>query len=157
MGALYSCLHAFIHWRHTGAGIKNFIHLRHGSFSRTVQAPQCIRAKINHYLTRWLWNPNKCPTFFFQYNLSRSVKAFLFQAKCTLHQGGREMVDETIRKNDRCLQISSYRYANLFCLIDRNVLDTFERPKSRYCLFADWEESFKILSTPNWILLWIED
>ena len=52
MGAYYSCLHAFIHWhhtgaglknfihwRHTGAGLKNFIHLRHGSFGSSVHAP----------------------------------------------------------------------------------------------------------------------
>ena len=42
-GALYCRLHTFIHWCHTGAGLKKFIHLHHGS---SVQAPQCIRAKI---------------------------------------------------------------------------------------------------------------
>ena len=58
MGVLYSCLHAFIHWRHRGAGLKNFIHLCHGSSGSSMQAAQCIRAKIKHacsfYLTRWL-------------------------------------------------------------------------------------------------------
>ena len=61
-GALYSCLHAFIHWRHRGAGLKNFIHLCHGSFGSSMQVAQWIRAKIKHahsfFLTRWLWS--KC-------------------------------------------------------------------------------------------------
>ena len=45
-GALYCCLPAFIHWCHTGAGLKIFIHLCHGSFGSCVQALQCIGAKI---------------------------------------------------------------------------------------------------------------
>ena len=59
MGTLYSCLHAFIHWRHRWAGLKNFIHLHHGSFGSSMQAAQCIRVKIKHtrsfYLTIWHW------------------------------------------------------------------------------------------------------
>ena len=38
MGAPYSCLHAFIHWHHAGAGLKIFIHLRHGSLGSSVHA-----------------------------------------------------------------------------------------------------------------------
>ena len=62
MGAPYSCLHAFIHWHHAGAGLKFFIHLRHRAWAALCMpyiAPQCIRAKIKHahsfYLTIWLW------------------------------------------------------------------------------------------------------
>ena len=55
-GVLYSCLHAFIHWRHRGAGLKNFIH--HTSWqlwqlypSRTVHASKNKHARL-FYLTR---------------------------------------------------------------------------------------------------------
>ena len=44
-GAPYSCLHAYIHWRHAGAGLKNFIHLHYGSFGSSVNAQQC---KVKH-------------------------------------------------------------------------------------------------------------
>ena len=56
MGVLYSCLHAFIHWSHRGAGLKKFIHLPHGSFGSSMQA--CLfnngppRLSIS---TRWQW------------------------------------------------------------------------------------------------------
>ena len=57
-GALYSCLNAFIHWHHRGAGLIFFIHLCHGSFGSSMHAAQCIQAKIKRarslYLTRWL-------------------------------------------------------------------------------------------------------
>ena len=59
-GMLYSCLYAFIHWHHRGAGLKNFIHPCHVSFGSSMQAAQCIQAKIKHarsfYLTVWLCN-----------------------------------------------------------------------------------------------------
>ena len=53
-GVLYFCLHAFIQWRHRGAGLKNFIHLRHGSFGSSMQVALIIRAKIKHACSFYL-------------------------------------------------------------------------------------------------------
>ena len=103
---LLACIHPLMSKR-----LKKFIHLHHGSFGSSVQAAQCIRAKIKcarlFYLTRWLW------IHYLSIRVYKTLKWQLFESKLRqiiLHADGQILfvVNDPTRNQQSCHLVTFY-------------------------------------------------